>query len=218
MVVMEPVTRSNAMTIGESVAMTDVRPFHVEISQTDLDDLHSRLAQTRWPDQLAGLGWSRGVPLEYLKGLAEHWRTGFDWRKQEARLNAFPQFTTTIDGQTIHFLHVRSPEPKALPLIITHGYPSSIVELMDMIGPLTNPRAHGGDPADAFHVVAPSLPGFGFSTPLQATGWESGRTARAWVELMGRLGYPRYGAHGGDIGAGISGDLSGLDPDRVVGA
>ena len=164
------------------------------------------------------MGWSRGVPLGYLKELAAYWGTEYDWRAHEATLNGFPQFTTTIDGQDIHFLHVRSPEPDALPLVITHGYPSSIAEFVDIIGPLTDPRANGGDPADAFHVVAPSLPGFGFSSPLEGSGWESTRTAKAWVELMHRLGYERYGAHGGDIGAGISGDLGIHDPDRVVGA
>jgi epoxide hydrolase len=198
--------------------VTEIRPFQVAIPQADLEDLTDRLGRTRWPDELPGIGWSRGVPLGYLKELAAYWADGYDWRAQEARLNQFPQHTTTIDGQTIHFLHVRSPEPDALPLLVTHGYPSSVAEFLEIIGPLSDPRAHGGDPADAFHVVAPSLPGFGFSVPLQQAGWESGRTARAWVELMGRLGYTRYGAHGGDIGAGVSGDLSGLDPERVVGA
>jgi len=196
---------------------TEIRPFRIAIPQADLDDLHARLARTRWPDELPGVGWRRGVPLGYLKELAAYWADGYDWRAHEAKLNQFPQFTT-IDDQPIHFLHVRSPEPDALPLLVTHGYPSSVAEFLEIIGPLTDPRAHGGDPADAFHVVAPSLPGFGFSTPLRAAGWESGRTAKAWVELMRRLGYTRYGAHGGDIGAGVSGDLSGLDPDRVVGA
>jgi epoxide hydrolase len=198
--------------------VTEIRPFQVAIPQADLEDLTDRLGRTRWPDELPGIGWGRGVPLGYLKELAAYWADGYDWRAQEARLNQFPQHTTTIDGQTIHFLHVRSPEPDALPLLVTHGYPSSVAEFLEIIGPLSDPRAHGGDPADAFHVVAPSLPGFGFSVPLQQAGWESGRTARAWVELMGRLGYTRYGAHGGDIGAGVSGDLSGLDPERVVGA
>jgi pimeloyl-ACP methyl ester carboxylesterase len=197
---------------------TEVRPFRIDVPQADLDDLRDRLHRTRWPGELPGAGWSRGVPLGYLEELAAYWADGYDWRAWEARLNQFPQFTTTIDGQDIHFLHVRSPEPDALPLVVTHGYPSSVVEFVNLIGPLTDPRAHGGDPADAFHVVAPSLPGFGFSVPLRAAGWESGRTARAWVELMRRLGYERYGAHGGDIGAGISGDLGGLDPDHVVGA
>jgi len=195
----------------------NIDPFTIEIPQATLDDLHDRLAHTRWPGELSGVGWSRGVPLDYLKGLAEYWRTGFDWRAQETRLNEFPQFTTEIDGQTIHFLHVRSPEPDAMPLIISHGWPGSIVEFMKIIGPLTNPRAYGGDPADAFHVVAPSLPGFGFSTPLQETGWETARIARAFAELMSCLGYQRYGAQGGDIGSGVSGELGQLHPDRVAG-
>ena len=190
--------------------------FTIAIPQATLDDLHERLARTRWPDERPGVGWSRGVPRDYLKGLAEYWRTGYDWRKQEAQLNAFPQFTTEIDGQHLHFLHVRSPEPNALPLIITHGYPGSIVEFMNIIGPLTNPRAHGGDPADAFHVVAPSLPGFGFSTPVRESGWVLSRIARAWDELMKQLGYERYGAQGGDIGSGVAGVLSTFD--HVVGA
>jgi epoxide hydrolase len=196
---------------------TQIRPFRIEIPRADLDDLRYRLARTRWPDELPGVGWSRGVPLGYIQRLAEYWRNGYDWRRQEAKLNQFPQFTTTIDGQNIHFLHVRSPEPDALPLIIAHGYPGSIVEFMEIVGPLTDPRAHGGDPADAFHVVAPSLPGFGFSTPVRETGWEIGRTTRAFAELMGRLGYDRYGAQGGDIGAGVTGRLAATQPDHVVG-
>ena len=203
---------------GPDRSDSEIRAFRIEVPQADVDDLRDRLARTRWPAGSPGVGWSRGVPLGYLKELAGYWRSEYDWRAHEATLNGFPQFTTTIDGQRIHFLHVRSPEPGALPLVITHGYPSSIAEFVDLIGPLTDPRAHGGDPADAFHVVAPSLPGFGFSSPLEGSGWESTRTAKAWVELMRRLGYERYGAHGGDIGAGISGDLGIHDPDRVVGA
>src|SRR5262245_63606484 len=198
--------------------MTDeIRPFRVETPQAVLDELTDRLARTRWPDELPGAGWERGVPVSYLSELAAYWRTGYDWRAHESRLNQIPQFTTTIDGQDIHFLHVRSPEPDALPLLVTHGYPSSIVEFVEIIGPLTDPRAHGGDPADAFHVVAPSLPGFGFSTPARQPGWEVARTARAFAELMRRLGYERYGAHGGDIGAGVSGLLGATEPDHVTG-
>ncbi len=195
----------------------DIHPFRIDISQADLDDLHDRLGRTRWPDELAGVGWSQGVPLGYLRELAGYWRTGYDWRTHEARLNQFPQFTTSIDGQTIHFLHVRSPEPDALALVLLHGWPGSIVEFMRLVGPLTAPRAHGGDPADAFHVVVPSIPGFGFSVPVQEAGWTTGRSARAVAALMRRLGYERYGAHGGDIGAGIAGGLSPIDPERVVG-
>ena len=140
-----------------------IRPFRVQIPQPDLDDLRDRLARTRWPDELPGLGWSYGVPLGYLQELAAYWRDGYDWREQEARLNEFPQFTTTIDGANVHSLHVRSPEPEALPLVLTHGWPGSFVEFLSVIGPLADPRAHGADPADAFHLVIPSLPGYGLS-------------------------------------------------------
>nr|WP_208602255.1 epoxide hydrolase family protein [Micromonospora eburnea] len=192
-------------------------PFQIDIPQDRLDDLRQRLAQTRWPDELPGVAWEAGVPLDYLKDMADYWRTGYDWRAHEARLNEFPQFTTDIDGQNVHFLHVRSPEPGALPLIITHGWPGSIVEFMKIIGPLTDPGRHGGDPADAFHVVAPSLPGFGFSSPPAAPGWDTSRVARAWVELMKRLGYHRYGAQGGDTGSIVSPELGRIDPDHVIG-
>jgi pimeloyl-ACP methyl ester carboxylesterase len=195
----------------------EIRPFRVEVSDEALDDLRNRLARARWPSEVPGAGWSRGVPLGYLKELAGYWRDGFDWRKQEAELNQVPQFTTVIDGQTIHFLHVRSPEPGALPLIVSHGYPGSVVEFLDLLGPLSDPRAHGGDPADAFHLVIPSLPGFGFSTPVTEPGWAMARTTRAWAELMARLGYDRYGAQGGDIGAGITGMLAGVDPGHLAG-
>ena len=194
----------------------EIRPFRIEIPQAALSDLRQRLARTRFPDEIPGVGWSRGVPLDYLRDLAHYWADGFDWRAQEAKLNELPQFTTEIDGQKIHFLHVRSPEPDALPLIICHGYPSTVVEFLDIVGPLTDPISHGGDADDAFHVVAPSIPGFGFSTPVRETGWEMARTARAFAELMGRLGYGRYGAQGGDVGAGIVGMLAGLDSDHVT--
>jgi len=192
-------------------------PFRIDVSQDRLDDLRRRLAETRWPDEVPGAGWEAGVPLGYLKELAAYWRTGYDWRLHEARLNEYPQFTTTIDGQNVHFLHVRSPEPGALPLVVTHGWPGSVVEFLKIIDPLTNPSRYGGDPADAFHVVAPSLPGFGFSTPLSGPGWDTGRVARAWAELMHRLGYDRYGAQGGDTGAIVSPALGHVDPDHVVG-
>jgi pimeloyl-ACP methyl ester carboxylesterase len=195
-----------------------IRPFRIDIPQADVDDLRNRLAHTRWAQDLPGTGWTRGVPTTYLQELADYWGTGFDWRKAEAGLHAYPQFTTTIDGQSIHFLHVRSPEPEAMPLVVTHGYPSSVAEFLQVIGPLTDPRSHGGDPADAFHVVAPSLPGYGFSMPLSDTDWEVGRTAKAWAELMHRLGYERYFAHGGDIGGGVSGDIGKYDPDGAVAA
>ncbi len=196
----------------------NIQPFTIAIPQADLDDLHERIAHTRWPNQLPGLGWSRGVPLDYLKDLAKYWHTGYDWRKHEARLNEFPQFTTEIDGQTIHFLHVRSREPDALPLILTHGWPSSPVEFLKLIGPLTDPRAHGGNPSDAFHVVVPSLPGYGFSTPVREVGWGNlMRVAPAWVELMSRLGYERYAAYGTDAGSGVALILGMIDASRVVG-
>ena len=196
----------------------DVRPFEIAVPEPALADLRERIARTRWGQPLPGEPWARGVPAHYLRDLAEHWRTDYDWRSHEAALNRFPQFTTTIDGQTIHFLHVRSPEPDALPLIIVHGYPGSVVEFMHVIGPLADPGAHGGDPKDAFHVVAPSLPGFGFSVPVREPGWDMPRITNAFAELMRRLGYERYGAQGGDIGAGVAGMLANIEPDRVVGA
>src|SRR5919199_1354070 len=194
-----------------------VQPFRVSIPKADLEDLQERLSRTRWPDELPGVGWSRGVPLGHLKELTEYWQKGYDWRLWEAKLNEYPQFTTTIDGAGVHFLHVRSAEPDALPLILTHGWPGSIVEFLDVIGPLTDPRADGGDLSDAFHAVIPSIPGFGFSGPTREVGWDTRRIARAWAELMSRLGYERYGAQGGDVGAGVSPELGRLDPARVVG-
>ncbi|HZD59898.1 MAG TPA: epoxide hydrolase [Anaerolineae bacterium] len=196
---------------------TEIRPFRIEIPQADLDDLRDRLARTRWPDELPGVGWDYGLPLAYVKKLAEYWRNSYDWRKHEAKLNEYPQFTTIIDNQNIHFLHVRSVEPDALPLIATHSWPGSIVDYLDVIDPLTNPRAHGGDPADAFHLVIPSIPGFAFSGPTHETGWDSHRIARAWAELMKRLGYTRYGAVGNDAGSIISPEVGRLDPEHVAG-
>jgi pimeloyl-ACP methyl ester carboxylesterase len=195
----------------------EIRSFRIDIRQATLDDLHVRLAGTRWPAQLPGEGWSRGVPVNYLRELAEYWCAGYDWRVQEARLNQFPQYVTDIDRQEIHFLHVRSAEPDALPLILTHGWPSSIVEFTDLIGPLTDPRAHGAGSAQAFHVVAPSVPGFGFSAPPREAGFSVTRVAEIWVELMRRLGYDRYGAQGGDLGAYVAPEVAAIAPDRVVG-
>ncbi|MCK2241690.1 MULTISPECIES: epoxide hydrolase family protein [unclassified Crossiella] len=194
-----------------------ISPFRIAIPEVDLVDLRVRLAATRWPDALPGVGWSRGVPPDYLRALVEYWRTTYDWRAQEAALNEFPQFTTEIDGQTVHFLHVTSAEPGATPLILLHGWPGSFVEFQDVIGPLTDPVAHGGDPADAFHLVIPSLPGFAFSSPLAEPGWNSKRMAAAMVELMARLGYARYGVQGGDTGSWVGPDIGRLVPDRVVG-
>jgi epoxide hydrolase len=196
---------------------SEIRPFSIEIPEADLDDLRGRLARTRWPSQLAGPGWSRGVPREYLRELAEYWRTDYDWRAHEAKLNELPQFTTTIDGANVHFLHLRSPEPDALPLIMTHGWPGSIVEFLDIVEPLADPRSHGGDPADAFHLVIPSIPGFGLSGPTTEPGWSAARVGAAFAELMSRLGYDRYGAQGGDEGAVISPDLGRAAPDHVIG-
>jgi pimeloyl-ACP methyl ester carboxylesterase len=194
-----------------------IRPFRIDVPQAELDDLRDRLARTRWPDQVPGAGWDYGIALDDVRELAEYWRTAYAWRVHERRLNSFPQFTTEVDGQVVHFLHVRSAEPGALPLIMTHGWPGSVVEFMEVIGPLTDPRAHGGDPGDAFHMVVPSIPGFGFSGPTRDRGWNVSRVARAWDELMGRLGYQRYGAQGGDWGSSISRELGVIVPDRVVG-
>jgi pimeloyl-ACP methyl ester carboxylesterase len=196
---------------------SEIRPFRIDVPEADLQDLQSRLARTRWPSTPRVDDWSRGVPVGYLKGLAEYWATGFDWRAQEAALNKIPQFTTEIGGQTIHFLHARSPEPNALPLILTHGWPSSPVEFTALIGPLTDPRAHGGDPADAFHIVVPSLPGYGFSNPIGEAGFSLFGVAQYWAALMSRLGYQRYAAQGTDVGSGVAGMLPMADPQHVAG-
>ena len=190
----------------------EIRPFRIDIPEQDLDDLRDRLGRTRWANELpldtsgpqtgpVPPGWEYGVPVSYVKELVQYWRDGYEWRAWEAKLNAYSQFTTTIDGQNFHFLHARSPEPDAIPLILTHGWPNTVVEYLELIGPLSDPRAHGGDPADAFDLVIPHLPGFGFSGPTTETGWDAQRTAKAWAELMKRLGYERYGAHGNDAGA-----------------
>jgi pimeloyl-ACP methyl ester carboxylesterase len=203
------------MTVAAADA--NVQPFRLEVPQPDLDDLAGRLSRTRWPDELPGVEWAYGVPLGYVRELVDHWRTAYDWRAHEARLNSFPQFTTTIDGQDIHFVHVRSPHPDALPLIATHGWPMTVFEYLDLVGPLTDPGAHGGDPADAFHLVVPSRPGIGPAGPTHETGWETRRVARAWVELMDRLGYDRFGAHGNDAGSMVSPEVGRHAPERVVG-
>lgn len=202
--------------------MTDdlvIHPFRIDIPQSDLDDLRRRVAATRWPPPSPEPGWDRGVPVDYLRDLAGYWAGGFDWRAREAELNTVPQFRVEIDGQPIHFVHARSPEPGALPLVLTHGWPSSPVEFQRVIGPLTDPRAYGGDPGDAFHVVVPSLPGYGFSTPVPGPGWgDLARVARAWAALMARLGYSRYGVQGTDVGAGVAGILPHVaGPGRVAG-
>ncbi|MGW0431747.1 epoxide hydrolase family protein [Micromonospora sp. NPDC003197] len=194
-------------------ANTEIKPFRIDVPQADLDDLHRRLDETRWPDELPGVGWDYGVPVGYVKKLADYWRTGYDWRAWEAKLNQYPQFTTEIDGQNIHFLHVRSTHEDALPLILTHGWPGSIVEYLNVIEPLTNPA----DGEQAFHLVIPSLPGFGFSGPTKERGWNRYRTAKAWAELMRRLGYDRYGAVGNDGGSFVSPEVGRIDPEHVVG-
>lgn len=194
-------SRTADFLAGEKAA---VRPFRFHASQESLDELRWRLKQTRFPERETCRDWSEGVPLAALRSLVQYWQTSFDWRRCESTLNNFPQYRTAIDGLRIHFLHVRSPHPEALPLIITHGWPGSIIEFFGIIGPLTNPTAHGGRAEDAFHVVAPSLPGFGFSDKPRKRGWNVGRIASAWAELMRRLGYSEYVAQGGDWGAWVT--------------
>jgi pimeloyl-ACP methyl ester carboxylesterase len=184
--------------------MSEITPFRIDIPQPDLDDLHERLRRTRWPEGEPVDDWSQGIPLGYVGDLCQYWLEDYDWRASEVRLNRFAQFRTEIDGVDIHFVHVRSPHPGALPLVITHGWPGSIVEFHKVIEPLTDPVAHGGDAADAFHVVCPSLPGYGFSGKPRQPGWSVQHIADAWDELMNRLGYPRYGAQGGDWGAQVT--------------
>jgi pimeloyl-ACP methyl ester carboxylesterase len=186
----------------------DVRPFQIETPEEELADLRRRIEATRWPSQELAADRSQGVQLATLQALARYWTTEYDWRKCEARLNALPQFTTEIDGVEIHFIHVRSRHENALPLVMTHGWPGSVIELLETIGPLTDPTPHGGTPEDAFHLVLPSLPGYGFSGEPTELGWDAARTGRAWAELMHRLGYTRYVAQGGDVGALVT-DLMG---------
>jgi pimeloyl-ACP methyl ester carboxylesterase len=194
-----------------------ITPFRYRASAGALDDLKRRLAQTRWPDPETVADWTQGVPITKMKALVEYWRTGYDWRRCEARLNGFAQFRTEIDGLTIHFLHVRSQQANALPILITHGWPGSVIEFFKIIDPLTNPTAHGGRAEDAFHVVAPSLPGFAFSGKPVDRGWNAARIARAWSELMRRLGYPRYVAQGGDWGSIVTTTLAQQRPAGLVG-
>ena len=194
-----------------------MEPFRVDVPQAVLDDLHDRLRRTRFPNQVAGAGWEQGTELAYLRELVDYWLDGFDWRAAEARLNAYPQQVTEVDGQRLHFVHARSPEPGAMPLLLVHGWPGSVVEFLDVLGPLTDPVAHGGDARDAFHVVAPSLPGYTFSGPTSERGWHPRRIAAAFVELMAALGYGRYGAQGGDWGSIVCGNVADLDPEHVAG-
>jgi microsomal epoxide hydrolase len=189
------------------MASEDIRPFHVEVPAEVLDDLRDRLARTRWPDQIRGSGWGYGTNLEYLQELCTYWRNDFDWRAQEERFNRWPHYLTEIDGQQIHFIHARSDKQNALPLIVSHGWPGSVAEFLDVIEPLR----------EDFHVVVPSLPGYGWSGPTTEPGWDVQRVAQAWKTLMARLGYDRYGAQGGDWGAMISARLAAIDPEHMVG-
>jgi pimeloyl-ACP methyl ester carboxylesterase len=194
-----------------------VEPFRIAVGDAELADLRSRLVRTRWPERETVDDWSQGIPLAYVQELCRYWADGYDWRAREERLNRFPQFRTELDGLGIHFVHARSPEPDALPLVLTHGWPGSVVEFQEVIGPLSDPAAHGGDPADAFHVVCPSLPGYGFSDRPAHTGWTVQRIAAAWATLMARLGYERFGAQGGDWGASVTTSLAEQFADRVAG-
>lgn len=204
-------------SFGQTAHMTEaIASFTINTPQSVLDDLRTRLNNTRWPDEIPGSNWEYGTDLSYLKELCESWKT-FNWRSVENQFNRWPQLLTTIDGQQVHAIHARSPEPDALPLIITHGWPGSVAEFLDVIEPLRDPRSHGGDPADAFHIVAPSIPGYGWSGPTVEPGWDVRRVAQAWQVLMARLGYERYGAQGGDWGSMISSQLAVVDSDHVVG-
>ena len=196
---------------------TDIRPFHVDITEERIDDLRRRIEATRWPTKELVDDRSQGVQLATITALADYWLGEYDFGRVQERLNALPQFTTEIDGAEIHFIHVRSQHEDALPLIMTHGWPGSVIELLDSVGPLTDPTAHGGDATDAFHLVLPSLPGYGFSGEPAELGWELGRTAQAWAELMRRLGYTRYVAQGGDVGAGVTDAMSRQAPEGLVG-
>jgi pimeloyl-ACP methyl ester carboxylesterase len=194
-----------------------IEPFKIDVPDAVLRDLRERLGRVRWPNQIEGSGWEYGVPVEYMREFVEHWRTKYDWREQERKLNALPQFLTRIDGLDIHFVHVRSKHEGALPLVIVHGWPGSFVEFTKIIGPLTDPVAHGGKAEDAFHVVCPSLPGFGFSGKSNERGWSSQRMAEVIAKLMARLGYERYGAQGGDWGSGIARWMAGNDGAHCIG-
>ena len=195
----------------------DVRPFHVEFPDEKLAELRRRIAETRWPDKELVTDPSQGVQLAMLQELARYWQTDYDWRRAEAKLNALPQFITEIDGLDIHFIHVRSENEDALPLIVTHGWPGSVVEMLEIIGPLTDPTAHGGNAEDAFHLVIPSIPGYGFSDAPTEVGWNPGRVGEVWAQLMDGLGYTRYGAQGGDQGASITDAMARQAPDGLLG-
>jgi pimeloyl-ACP methyl ester carboxylesterase len=200
-----------------STVETEIRPFHVEIPEEQIDDLRRRIAATRWPSKELVADRSQGVQLATLQELARYWTTDYDWRKAEAKLNALPQFTTEIDGLEIHFIHVTSHHEDALPLVMTHGWPGSVIELLEVVGPLTDPTAHGGRAEDAFHLVLPSLPGYGFSGEPMEIGWNAGRMAQAWAELMRRLGYTRYVAQGGDVGALVTDQMGRQAAEGLLG-
>jgi pimeloyl-ACP methyl ester carboxylesterase len=205
------------MTANKEQPGSDIRPFTVQVTDEALDDLRRRLAATRWPSREIAGDRSQGVQLAAMQALHQYWATEYDGRRVESRLNALPQFTTEIDGVDIHFVHVKSGRQGALPLIMTHGWPGSVIEMLDSIGPLTDPTAHGGSSADAFDLVLPSLPGYGFSGEPAEAGWDLARTARAWAELMRRLGYDRYVAQGGDVGAGVTDAMGRIGPDGLIG-
>jgi pimeloyl-ACP methyl ester carboxylesterase len=196
---------------------TDIRPFHIDNYDEKVDDLRRRIGATRWPTTELVADRSQGVQLAALQALARYWSRDYDFGRVEARLNALPQFVTEIDGVDIHFIHVESSHADALPLLMTHGWPGSVIELLDTVGPLTDPTAHAGSAEDAFHLVLPSLPGYGFSAEPAEIGWDLGRTAKAWAELMRRLGYTRYVAQGGDVGAGVTDAMGRLGPDGLIG-
>jgi pimeloyl-ACP methyl ester carboxylesterase len=200
-----------------STVETEIRPFQVDIPEEELAELRRRIEATRLPSKELVEDRSQGVQLATIQALARYWATDYDWRKAEAKLNALPQFTTEIDGVEIHFIHVRSPHENALPLIMTHGWPGSVIELLETIGPLTDPTAHGGQAEDAFHLVLPSLPGYGFSGEPAELGWNVGRVAQAWAELMRRLGYDRYVAQGGDVGAAVTDTMGRQAPEGLLG-
>jgi pimeloyl-ACP methyl ester carboxylesterase len=206
-----------ALMSGTTETAIDIRPFQVEIPEEELAELGRRIKATRWPSKELVADRAQGVQLATLQELARYWTTDYDWRRCEARLNALPQFMTQIDGVDIHFLHVTSPHESALPLLMTHGWPGSVIELLETVGPLTDPTSHGGRAEDAFHLVLPSLPGYGFSGEPTELGWDPGRTARAWAELMGRLGYTRYVAQGGDLGAIVSDVMGRQAPEGLLG-
>jgi pimeloyl-ACP methyl ester carboxylesterase len=205
------------MTAVQQQTGSAIRPFHVDVREEALDDLRRRLAATRWPSEELVDDRSQGVQSETMRAIARYWATGYDLRRCEARLNALPQFMTEIDGVDVHFIHVRSPHSDALPLIMTHGWPGSVVELLDSVGPLTDPPAYGGRAEDAFDLVLPSLPGYGFSAEPTELGWDVGRVARAWATLMQRLGYARYVAQGGDVGAGVTDAMGRQAPEGLLG-